>query len=212
MGGVEMDVGSVKKGRGYKNTTYLQRIVVKLDIPHSGRRIQRFPRLTRIHKPLLRRRMGTHQRRQIMRREALSLKQRNQIIRRVICVGQQSRRRRPRGILAADVGAYPGALGARDGGVVVRVLREVCVADLELGLDFAEEEADRLEAVVLWAVDLAKVHHEGAVGAARGRVLVPGAGVVEAKADGGAGVVVAQAVGFFELFGEFGGDVPPWWC
>lgn len=34
---------------------------------------------------------------------------------------------------------------------------------------------------------------------------------MEAEADGGAGGVVALAVGLFEAFGEFGGDVPPWW-
>lgn len=201
----------MERERGWgERATHLQRVVVKLHIPHARRGIQRFARLRGVHKALLGRCMRADQGREIVWGEALALEQRDEVIRRVVRVGEEAVWRRARGILAADVGAYPRAFGTGDGGVVVRVLRKVGVPDFELGLHLAEEQAHGLQPVVGGAVDLAKVHHEGAVGAACRRVLIPCACVVEAEADGGARVVVALAVGLFEALSELGRDVPPW--
>ena len=86
--------------------------------------------------------------------------------------------------------------------MVVGVLDEIRVADASLLLDGAEDSADVLEAVVFWAVDLAKVYQEGAVGASVGRVFVPGASVMKAHADCCTGVVIALAVCAQEESGE----------
>ena len=192
-----------------RKATYLQGVVVKLDVPHAGRGVEGLSGLRGVHEALLGGCVGADERGEVVRGEALALEQGDEVVGGVVHVREEALGRGSRGVLAAHVGAYPGALGARDGGVVVRVLREVGVANLELGLDLAEEQAHGLQPVVLRAVDLAEVHHEGAVGASRRRVLVPGARVVEAEADGGPGVVVALTVGFFEALGELGGDVPP---
>jgi hypothetical protein len=141
--------------------------------------------------------------------ESLALEQRDEVIGGVINVWEQSLWCSARCIFATDVGAYSGALGARDGGVVVRVLREIGVSDFEFGLNLAEEKTDGLESVVLRAINLAEVHHEGAVGATGRGVLVPCTSVVEAKANGSAGIVIAETIGFLELFGELGRYIPP---
>lgn len=188
----------------------LQRVVVELYVPHAGRGIEGFASLRGVDEALFRSGVRAHERSEVVRGETFALEQRDEVICGVVHVGEFACGSRPCGVFAANPGADAGALGAGDGGVVVGVLREVGVADFELGLYFAEDEADGLEAVVLWAVDLAKVHHQRAVGAPASGVFVPGAGVVEAEADGGAGVIVALAVAFFEALGEFGGDVIPW--
>lgn len=153
--------------------------------------------------------MGANERREVVRSKTLALEQRDQVIRGVIDVWEQSLWCSARCIFATDVGAYSGALGTRYGGVVVRVLREIGVSDFELGLNLAEEKTDGLQSVVLGAINLAEIHHEGAVGATGCGVFVPCPSVVEAKADGSAGIIIAETVGFLELFGELGRYIPP---
>lgn len=113
------------------------------------------------------------------------------------------------GIFAANPGANARALGTGDGGVVVSVLSEVGIADFELRLDFAEEKTDGLQAVVLRAVDLAEVHHEGPVCATGRGIFVPGTGIVEAEADRGTGIVIALTIFLFELLCKLSGDIVP---
>jgi hypothetical protein len=118
-------------------------------------------------------------------------------------VWEQTGRRSLGGVFAAYKGSYAGTFGASDGCVVVGVLDQIRVADASLLLDGAKNGTDVLEAVVFWAVDLAKVHQKGAVGAAIERVLVPGAGIVKAHANCCAGVVIALTVWAQEKSGEF---------
>lgn len=187
----------------------LQGVVVELDVPHARGGVEGFAGLGGVDELLLSCGVCADERGEVVRGEAFALEEGDEVVRGVVHIGQFPLWCGARCVFAANPGADAGALGARDGGVVVGVLCEVCVADFELCLDIAEEEADGLEPVVLRAVDFAEVHHEGAVCATGCGVLVPGAGVVEAEADGGAGGVVAFAVFFFEALCELRGDVVP---
>jgi hypothetical protein len=93
--------------------------------------------------------------------------------------------------------------------VVVRILRQIRVADVELGLYTTEYGSDVLEAIVFRTSFFAEVHEERAICTAVRRVFVPGTGVVEAQPDGTAGIIVALTVGVFEEFREFSGNVVP---
>lgn len=193
--------------RQHKNIRILlrrlvERVVVEFHIPHSWGGVKRLVRLRWVHEALFRRRVGAQQCSEVVWADAFVLEQCDEVVRFIMDVWEQAGRRGLGGVFAAYKGSYAGAFGASDGCVIVGVLNEVGVADASFFLDGAENSADVLEAVVFWAVDLAKVHQEGAVGAAVGRVLVPGAGIVKAHADCCAGVVIALAVRAQEESGE----------
>lgn len=129
--------------------------------------------------------------------------------------GQQARGRRGGRVPAADDGADGGAARAGLDGGAGGEGDEVGGADGVLGHQVEEEGAHAADRVVVVfdARHLLVVEEERAVGAAaggrgEGGCVGEGALVVEGEAEGGAGEVVALAVGD-EGGGELGGDLRP---
>lgn len=145
----------------------LKGIVVEFDIPYAWCGVK-YPRLLGFDKALFCGRVSTKQGSKVVRAEPFVCKQCKEVVGAVVYVWEKASWPSLSCVFAANKCADTWAFRTADGGMVVGVLSKVGVSYFVLCLDATKDISDVLQTIVLWSINLSKVHHERSISPAKG--------------------------------------------